>query len=194
MTTKQPHEIFGPACRAFGETLRLAGPDDWGRATPCDEWDVRDLANHLVTENSWVPALLGGATVEEVGDRFDGDQVGDDPVPAWSRTAQAATDAVGTISDFSQQVHLSYGEEAAAVYLNQLASDFVIHRWDLASGLGQSRTLDPEMLDIVGTWFEGQLQMYLDAGVIAPPLQVAADADPQTRVLAKFGRSSGWPD
>lgn len=188
MTTKQPHELFVPACRAFGGTLAAAGSDDWARPTPCTDWDVRALTNHLVSENVWVAPLLGGATIAEVGDQFDGDLLGADPYSAWSTSADAAIAAVEALADLDQPVHLSHGDEAARHYLDQLASDNVIHRWDLAVGLGQDPTLDPEMVDVVAIWFEDQMQSYLDAGVIDPPLDVPADADPQTSLLAMFGR------
>ena len=49
-------------------------PDDrWDAPTACAEWNVRALVNHIVNETLWTPELLSGKTVEEVGDRFDGD-------------------------------------------------------------------------------------------------------------------------
>lgn len=190
MAIAQPHEIFGSACRAFGETLRLTRPDDWSRPTPCADWDVRALSNHLVSECAWVPHLLSGGTVEDAGDRFEGDLLGEDPIAAWDGSAAAAIAAVDTLSDVDQTVHLSYGEEPAAVYLSQLAADFVIHRWDLATGLGQSSTLDPAMVEVVAAWFDRYQSLYLEAGVIDPPLAVPDDADPQTKLLARFGRAA----
>ena len=189
MTSTQPHHLYGAACLGVGRTLETAGPGDWTLPTPCTDWDVRALTHHLVTENVWVPPLLGGATIAEVGDRFDGDLLGDDPFAAWTDSAGAAIAAVEALADLHQTVHLSYGDEAAVHYLNQLASDYVIHRWDLATGLGQDATIDPEMVEVVAIWFEGQVQSYLDAGVIAPPLDVPADASPQTKLLAMFGRA-----
>jgi len=190
MNATLPHEFFAAACRAFGETLKTAGADDWSNPTPCVDWDVRDLTHHLVYENVWIPPLLGGATVAEVGDQFEGDLLGSDPVTAWTASATRAIEAVESLSELDQAVHLSYGDEPAAQYLNQLSTDYVIHRWDLAVGLGQDPTMDPDMVEVVAAWFEGQHQMYLDAGVIDPPVELAADADSQAQLLAKFGRAS----
>ena len=51
-----------------------------GGATPCTEWDVRALVNHVLGEIRWAVPLFAGSTIAEVGDRFDGDLLGDDPV------------------------------------------------------------------------------------------------------------------
>ena len=44
---------------------------DWGNPTTCSDWTVRDLVNHVVGEELWLVPLLGGATINEVGDRFE---------------------------------------------------------------------------------------------------------------------------
>ena len=67
----------------FDRYMREVKPDQWGNATPCSEWSVRDLVNHIVNEDKWTVPLIQGATIEEVGDRFDGDLLGDDPLTAW---------------------------------------------------------------------------------------------------------------
>jgi len=48
-----------------------------------DEWTVRELLNHVVSGNLWVPELVGGLTIEEVGTRLDGDQLGADVLSAY---------------------------------------------------------------------------------------------------------------
>ena len=73
-----------PQCTSSTAGCRLIADDQWANPTPDTEWTVRDLVEHLVGEQLWVPLLLGGATIEEVGDRFDGDNLGDDPKTAWS--------------------------------------------------------------------------------------------------------------
>ena len=67
----------------------------WGNATPCTEWDARELVNHVVGEDRWTAPLLEGATIAEVGDRFDGDLLGDDPATAARDAAAEAVAARG---------------------------------------------------------------------------------------------------
>src|SRR5581483_10505539 len=66
-------EMFRRSVEVFGQRVTAIGPDDWARPTPCTDWSVRDLVRHLVYEELWAPPLLAGATMAEVGDRFEGD-------------------------------------------------------------------------------------------------------------------------
>jgi uncharacterized protein (TIGR03083 family) len=63
-------ELHAVAMDEFGLRVGMIREDQWDAPTPCEGWTVRDLVDHLVVEQLWVPALLGGATVAEVGDRF----------------------------------------------------------------------------------------------------------------------------
>lgn len=176
------------AVEGFDARVRAVGDGQWGDPTPCAEWDVRDLVNHLVYEQLWVPPLLAGATVEEVGDRYEGDQLGDDPVGAWERAAAAALDAVAAPGALDGEVHLSYGERDAEGYLLELTSDLVVHTWDLARAVGADETLDPGLVRLVHDYSEPQIEHMAASGLFDPPVAVDADADPQTRLLALFGR------
>ncbi|MEK8226091.1 maleylpyruvate isomerase N-terminal domain-containing protein [Oerskovia sp. M15] len=73
----------GDAVGAFDHLVRQVTDDQWGLPTPDDAWTVRDLVNHLVSEQLWAPELLAGRTVADVGSVFDGDVLGDDPIDAW---------------------------------------------------------------------------------------------------------------
>lgn len=164
--------------------------DGWGRLTPCQEWDVRALVNHVVGEDRWTRPIVEGATVEEVGDRFDGDLLGDDPVAA---ALDASADAVAAVQERLPDggtVHLSFGEVPMEEYVWQVSTDHLVHAWDLAAATGQDRKLDPEVVDTVAAWFAEREQMYRDSGVIGPRLESADD--PQSRLLGAFGRDPSW--
>src|SRR3954447_25950451 len=102
------------ALAAFDRTVHLVKADQWDNSTPCTEWTVRDLVNHLVSEQLWVPRLLGGATLAEVGDSFDGDVLGEDPVGAWESASALARQAWTEPGATDRLVHLSVGRSAAA--------------------------------------------------------------------------------
>ena len=93
MTTPPELQPFLPAQRAFGSVVHRVGADQWSSPTPCTEWDVRALVNHLVYEQLWATPMLEGTTVDEAGDRFDGDLLGSDPVSAWDLAAKESAAA-----------------------------------------------------------------------------------------------------
>src|SRR5205085_7856583 len=65
--------LITTAIDGFGQRLSAVDAGQWSAATPCEDWDVRTLVNHVVGELLWLPPLLEGKTVADVGDRLDGD-------------------------------------------------------------------------------------------------------------------------
>ena len=180
--------------RTVGEWTRIVDGLDashWGRATPCTDWTVRDLVNHVVGEELWTVPLVQGATIDEVGDRFDGDVLGDEPV---ARAREAAEQAVAAVSErvpSGGTVHLSYGEEQLGEYVHQLAADHLVHAWDLAVATGADPTFDAELVDAVAAWYAEREEVYRSAGAVGARPAVAG-TDAQSKLIAAFGRDPGW--
>jgi uncharacterized protein (TIGR03086 family) len=165
-------------------------PDGWGASTPCDGWTVRDLVNHVVGEELWTVPLMEGGTIAEVGDRFDGDVLGERPVETCHAAASAAVRVVDEVAPRGVRVHLSYGDEDGEEYVRQLAADHLVHGWDLAVATGADSRLDPELVEAVATWFAEREELYRGAGAIAAHVDRHGDA--QTELLAAFGRDALW--
>jgi hypothetical protein len=115
--------------------------------------------------------------------------LGDDPL-ATSHRAAAEAAAAGDETGSGAKVHLSYGDEDAEEYLHQLAADHLVHGWDLAVATGADTHLDPQLVQEVSAWFAGHEDAYRAAGAIGPHL--SATGDPQTDLLAAFGRDARW--
>lgn len=191
MTTTSLPELYRRALDQFGATVHRVGDGQWNLPTPCSEWDVRALVNHVVGENRWAPLLFDGRTVDEVGARLDGDLLGEDPRSAWTDSATAAADAVARPGALDRVVHLSFGDTPGSEYTWQLLADTLIHGWDLARAVGADDRLDPELVEACATWFAEREELYRGAGAIGPRPAVSEDADSQTRLLAAFGRPAG---
>lgn len=181
-------ELHRRAVDSFGAHVHAVAPDQWHLPTPCTEWDVRTLVNHLVYENRWTPPLFAGRTIAEIGDQFEGDLLGDDPVRAWEGAAHAATGAVQAPGAMQRVVHLSSGDTDGEEYAMQLFADHVIHGWDLARAIGVGDTIATDLLEPVAAWYEEREAMYREAGAVGERIDVPEAADAQTRLLAAFGR------
>jgi uncharacterized protein (TIGR03086 family) len=183
---------YQDASLAFGRHVHDVGPEQWSRPTPCDEWDVRALVNHLVGENRWAVELFAGRTVAEVGQRLDGDLLGDDPVAAWDASAAAALGAVREPGAMDRIVHLSFGDFRGAEYTEQLAADLLVHGWDLARAIGGDGALDPGLVAACSEWFAGWEEGYRGAGAIGPRPAGDGAGDQASRLLVAFGRDPAW--
>ena len=180
---------FQRAVNAVDASLHALSPDDWTRPTPCAEWDVRALVQHVVNELAWVTPLVAGRTIAEVGDSLDGDLLGSDPLGAFHHHSRAAHAALEEPGALVRTVQLSYGEETASGYAEQVTGDVLIHAWDLARAAGLDDELPLDLVTWAAGWAPEVTAMMAGAGMIDPPVPVADDADPQTRLLALFGRA-----
>ncbi|HEX2039273.1 MAG TPA: TIGR03086 family metal-binding protein [Acidimicrobiales bacterium] len=185
-------ELHRRAAEEFARRVERIGPDDWSRPTPCTEWDVRAVVNHMAYENRWAPELVAGRTVEEVGTRFDGDLLGDDPKGAWRASMDEAIAAFAAPDALDRTVHLSFGDFPGREYLSQLTSDLAVHAWDVAKGIDGDDTLDPDVVAFVWGLWQGREELIRGSGVFGPPVEVADGADLQTRLLAFLGRDRSW--
>lgn len=179
---------FNAALDAFDAVVHQVPDEGWHRPTPCADWDTRTLVNHVVGEMLWATPLLEGRTIAEVGSSLDGDLLGSDPCAAWHHASAESHRSFGEPGAIERTVHLSYGDEAARAYCEQLTFDALVHSWDLARSCGADDQLPPELVAWALEWVVPMAPLYAGAGMFADPAPAAADADDQTRLLALTGR------
>lgn len=181
-------EALERARAEFDQRARAVRDDQWENSTPCDQWTARDLVNHLVSEHLWAPSLLSGAALDEVGDRFDGDVVGDDPTGAWERASGASRVAFQRPEALEGEVHTSTGLAPATAYAWQMTQDLTVHAWDLARSIGADETLDAGLATAVLDYARARVDHWQGAGVFGPPVSVPAHAVAQDQLVALLGR------
>jgi uncharacterized protein (TIGR03086 family) len=181
-------DLYRQSVAAFADRVGEVRPDQWTAPTPCPDWDVRTLVNHVVSEERWSVPLFAGATIAEVGDRVSGDLLGDDPALHAAEAGEDARAAVGETGALERTIHLSFGDTPAIEYVHQLLADHVIHLWDLAVATGTERALDSEAVAVCLAWFAEREDIFRKAGAIGPRVDVPAGADPEDRLLSAYGR------
>jgi len=85
-------------------------------------------------------------------------------------------------------VAVSYGPGPGSVYCGHRFIDVLIHGWDLAASTGQDTTLDPALVEACWEIVEPQQADLAASGAFGSTVEVAPDADRQTRLLAALGR------
>ncbi|MDQ3931367.1 MAG: TIGR03086 family metal-binding protein [Actinomycetota bacterium] len=181
-------ELHDRALDFFAELVAGVSEDAWSNSTPCDEWEVRALVNHNVSENWWAAELLAGKSIEEVGDRFEGDLLADEPVEAYDASAEAVRRALAPLEDLDRSVAVSYGPVPARSYLEHRYIDLVVHGWDLAVATGQDGELPPELAESAYETMSAQREQVRESGAFADEVEVPEDADVQTKLLGLLGR------
>jgi uncharacterized protein (TIGR03086 family) len=184
-------EVHGRCGRGFAALVAGVGPQQWQDGTPCSEWDVRTLVHHLLYEQRWTTPLLEGQTIEEVGDRFEGDLMGED-ASSWSALLASAIEEAHAVvaqpGSLRRTVHLSFGDTPGEEYVTQLTADLAIHGWDLARATGQDATIDPDAVALLLPWAEANADLLAGSGMFGSPTEAGAGEADQVRLLRMLGR------
>jgi uncharacterized protein (TIGR03086 family) len=181
-----PLQLLVVSNDAFARRLRLVQPDDWQRPTPCSEWDVRALVNHVVGANVRYQLLLHGAPTEQVEATRTVDHLGDDAVVSFVATADAVVACFREDGALERVAHHVTGDRTGQQLLSMRILDVAIHGWDLACAIGADQTLDTDVVAFLLAYTAnldlGQGAFGL-AGTDAPH-----NAPPQDQLLYRLGR------
>lgn len=150
-----------------------------GTSTPCDEWDVRTLLNHMLDTQRY---FLGAARDEDVPPPSPEppDVLGDDPVPSFERTRAEMLSAFGEPGVIEKT-----GPALGIAFADQL-----LHGWDLAVATGQDPTMPEGLAAAAYELIHGRFTEEQRKGVFKPEVLVSAGSSDQERLLAYTGRRS----
>ncbi len=182
LDTMLDHTIPGTA-----EVVRGVRPDQWELATPCGDWNVRTLTNHLLQVAAALELSGAGQAVPTdlwSGDLMDGDWAGrfdgyaGRAVNAWTRPP-ASVSFGGT-------------DLPGPLVLTMLAADLVIHGWDLARATGQDYRCDDDAARMAHQFVVETGDQGRQMGIFAAARPVGEDAPALDRALAGSGRDPRW--
>ena len=181
-------ELFTRSTGRFTDRIRGIDAAAWTSPTPCDDWDVRALVNHLTGEQLWAPHLVAGETIADVGDRYDGDVLGDDPAATWRAAAPSSVAAFAQPGALDGTVHLSYGDESCREYLTQMLTDAAVHGWDIARATGQDERIDPAAATLLLAHWREREELVRGSGIFGDAVDVPDDAGDDVKLLGLLGR------
>ena len=167
-----------------GTTIARVRADQAGLPTPCKDFDVRALVNHLVYD---VQMFAAGVNGGERGSP-DVDLIGNDWIGAYDTARTSLLDAwrrkgiEGTITT-------RMGELPATFAVGQHLADVAVHAWDVAVATHQSRSLDPEVARVALDWARGALKPEYRGQAFGPEVEVPENAPIYERLVGFFGRN-----
>jgi uncharacterized protein (TIGR03086 family) len=170
--------------RIHPDQLELPVPADWSRTTDPTLLDV--LEAHAFDE-AWVPDVLAGRTIDEVGDAYAGDLLGGDPLAKYDELNDRATVAANQPLVADDTAHLSYGDFPVSVYFEHIATYRAFQAWSIAKLVGLDYSLPPELVEALWEVVVPQIDDWRAMGVFGPEVPVPADADRETQLLGKTG-------
>ncbi len=140
-------EALHRAGAEFAGRLELVVTSDWERATPCDDWTVRDLVNHVVGGNFRYAMILDGAAPAAVLATHRLDVLGSDPVGAFRSGFREVTEAFARPGASTAMVNHPKSGTMPGAHLRILRVDeLAVHSWDLARAIGLDERLDDDLV------------------------------------------------
>lgn len=178
------------AAARFESVAALVTANDLNKPTPCGDWTVAQLLDHVIGGNLMAAALLGGASREDAVAVLSASSSGDEPLLAVQDSLRAQATAFADSAALELTVHHPAMDMPGAQLLGFRVGDLLVHSWDLARAIGADETLDPEVVSVVATNIEpmrpfiGQVGMFGEG----PSGTIDDTADAQTALLDLMGR------
>ena len=186
-------DLFLASDAAFRSVVDRLTPSDLERAAPA-EWTrtpdptLRDILAGHARDEAWVPDLLAGLTVEQVGGRWQGDLLGDDPIGNYDALNHAATAAMSKPDlDQGMIVHFSYGDYPFSEGVLHIVSFRAFQAWLIARFVGLDFHFSPELVDGLNELLLPAVPELRAVGAFPPAIEPPAGADAETVLLCTVG-------
>ncbi len=196
------NEVFILAERTFADVVRQIQPEqlilqlpewfDLGRSQDRSKLTLRDILNYHAYDTAWIPDSFAGKTIAEIGGKYDGDLLGNDPLAAYQRYSDSAISAIRNNYDPERTVHFTYGDFPSHEAITHPTSFRVFRAYDFAKLIGVSRALPVELAEGTYTMIAPHAEEWRQMGLYKSSRPVADDADAQAKLFALVGRDPVW--
>jgi uncharacterized protein (TIGR03086 family) len=189
-TDEQRVDFFVRASAFFGEQVREVGDEEWVLPTPCAGWDVQTVVAHVVVGDAQIAPLFEGGAVERV-EEFNPSVLGASPLAAWRGTALSAIRAFAVPGALEERYAHPIGNVRGRTIIGFRVTDSLVHAWDIATAVGDTIVLDPEICEYCLDFWFPMAQTLPESGHFSSALLPPDDSDVATRLLALLGRRVG---
>ncbi|HET7901910.1 MAG TPA: TIGR03086 family metal-binding protein [Candidatus Nanopelagicales bacterium] len=167
--------------------LEGVGADDWHRPTPCPDFDVHALVDHMLTWSTTYADRVGVSSHPEHQHHLPGRH-------------HAADDGTGhhaaaVFEELAPRILTGYRSDSAGsreLPLGIVLMDFLGHTWDLAVATGQNMRVPDSA--VVRALDAGRSMLTPDSrgDSFGPEVEPASDATDLERLVAFLGRDPRW--
>jgi hypothetical protein len=193
--------LFILADRALDQVVQQINDDQW--QLPIPEWiklgrvsrdglDLRTLINYHAYDDIWLPDIVAGRTMAEVGASKwkDEDLLGSDPKASFTTIVESAVTAAANVTarQLTQIAHLSFGDFTIQEYFWQITQFRAFRAYEFAVLIGADPTLPEELVRGLWEQLQPHVEQWRAIGVFGPAVEVPDDASLQDKLLALTGR------
>jgi uncharacterized protein (TIGR03086 family) len=158
------------------DKVRVAS-DQLDAPTPCDEWDVRTLLNHMLDTQRYFLASGRGAEASLPS-----------PEPPSTLSDRPVVDFEHVRTEMLHVYGDPTVQERTGPALGIAFSDQLLHGWDVARATKQDATMPAGLAQAAYDTIHGRFTDEQRTGVFKPEVDMSPDASAQDRLLAYTGR------
>jgi uncharacterized protein (TIGR03086 family) len=156
---------------------KVAGASDLDARTPCTDWRVRDLLNHMLDTQRYFVSAARGQDASPPG-----------PNPPALLSDDPASDFEKGREEFLAAFEPEEVVEKTGPALGIAFSDQLLHGWDVAKATNQDTQMPAGLAEAAYDCIHGRFTDEERTGVFGPEITVGDGATPQQRLLAYTGR------
>jgi hypothetical protein len=149
---------------------------------------LKEAVNYHIYDDAWVPDVLTGRTIEEVGDTYKSLLTTQHTKDDYVKYNALASSAVASFQELERITHLSYGDYSAHDYLQHITIFRSLRSYDIAKLIGVSTAIAPDFLQGLWDEYSPLVEQYRQYGILPSAIPSNETDDLQTAFLALVGR------
>lgn len=168
---------------------KVAGtrPDQLDLPTPCEEWDVRTLINHLLDSLEMFEGVAKGGSLRPP--HHPPDLVGGETAADYERARASMLAAFREPGVMDKTAPWLGGQVPMEQMVRTIFGDVLIHGWDLAKATGQDTTMPADLAEAAWEQGEGGIPDMVRGSIFKTAVEVPDSASAQDKLIAYTGRT-----
>jgi uncharacterized protein (TIGR03086 family) len=166
----------------FGARVEAASDDAWSKPAPCEGWTAKDVIDHVTGSQRNIAKAITGEEpkVDAAGD----------PKQVWRESYAAMKAALAQPGALEKMAPGPMGEMPVSMLVGRfLATDVLVHTWDLSRAIGADETLDADAVKQAYSGLKPMDAMIRQPNVFGPRIDPSPGDDEQTEFLKFLGRA-----
>jgi uncharacterized protein (TIGR03086 family) len=178
------YERIERATAVCGEAVKNVKPAQFGDATPCSEFNVKELLRHIIGGLGMLQTAASGGKAEMPPE----DLVSDDPGAQYDEGRTKLLETLKQPGVFEKTWSMPFGDMPGAMMAGIAFMEHLTHAWDVKKATGQPTDLPEDLVNECLALATPMDQMLRMPGVCGPAVEVPGSATPTEKLVAFMGR------
>jgi len=184
----QPLEQLDHLAPLLGAIADRLDPEHLDNPTPCSDFTVGGVLEHMIGGGTAFAALFRGETPPSPDGGGDADGA-TDTVGRFGTAMTDLVDAMRSPGALDRTIAAPFGDVPGETFARFVVLDGLVHAWDISVATGEAFDPPEALVEEVDAFARGAITPAMrDAGMFAAPVDPPSGATPIERLVAFTGR------